>query len=118
MPGSWNVKPGKGHQVRILHQQIQNMNEAVFARIIRQQKLTIANDTVTVQTGQLPQRRDRSAQDWEMSTLYFETHPDATVQQAMMDLQGRWHATRPNQASYMDITLRKAHLHIAKKRQQ
>ena len=47
LPGSVNVKPGKGHTVYLLHSCVQNLDEKVFLGITSQDSLCIVGSEVT-----------------------------------------------------------------------
>ena len=111
LPGSVNVKPGKGHVVYLLHSSVQNLDEAVFLEITSKDSLHIEGDIVSP-VVKAPARSasgpDQSRADWRMCCSYFEKYPSHSVERALADLQKKFLARRPNQGYYEALTVRKA----------
>ena len=111
LPGSVNVKPGKGQVVSLLHSSVQNLNEEVFLRITSKDSLRMVGDNVTA-VAKAPPRSlnapDHSRADWCMCCAYFEKNPKHSVEQALVDMEKKFLAQRPNQTYYQTLTVKKA----------
>ena len=69
LPGSVNVKPGKGNPVALLHSYLQDMDEAFFLQLVPSPKLCVdaAGAKVLPQAAAAQSSVDRSRQDWRMA---------------------------------------------------
>lgn len=77
LPGSINVKAGKGNRILLLHACLQDLNEKAFLKLVPDPPLyseakSRAQATTSVATT------DRSREDWRMACKFFEEHADAT----------------------------------------
>ncbi|CAJ1328574.1 unnamed protein product, partial [Effrenium voratum] len=96
MPGSINRKPQKMAPAMLLHSCLQNLNEAQYLHMVRPPLLRLQGGGVHVEALKDKPVVDRSREDWGIACRYFESHPAATVDDAVRDCQLT--ATRPNQA--------------------
>lgn len=115
LPGSVNVKPGKGNQVTLLHSCLQDMDEAVYMRLAPKTTFSFGDSGPHVRTA--PPRQpagglDCSKLDWAMACSFFEEHPEAQLEEARGMLAGRFQAQRANQGYYEDLTLSNAFAHV------
>ena len=120
LPGSVNVKVGKGNRVLLLHSCLQNMNEQAFLQVVPDPKLahkTASQQVCPATPKRNPADPDRSAQDWAMVCAFLEANPDMDVAMAHEQLRGKFLAVRPNQTYYEQLTIRKAHQHTQPKLQ-
>ena len=87
LPGSWNIKTGRGCQVKILHSSVGDLDESVLSKcLLPLPKVRVDSNRVVVSSGAAGS--DRSATDWRTCCEYFESHPGATVEMAMAALAG------------------------------
>jgi hypothetical protein len=94
LPGSLNVKPGKGGGVFLLHRQISYMCEKAFLEITAGTSIEIKGSEM--QLVRKPPTRaqaqgstvavDRSADDWKMCCTYFEGKRQASLKEATEEL--------------------------------
>ena len=117
LPGSINVKHGKGQPAVLLHAKVQNLCEATFLRVTA--KTDIKGDGASVSAHQKQPRvkaPDLSAHDWAMCCEFFEHSEGATVEDALAELSGKFSAKRANQAYYEKLTATNAHKKVASKK--
>ena len=115
LPGSVNVKVGKGNRVTLLHSSLEDMDEQVYLRLVPDTALCFDGSAPRVRS--LPPRHpagglDRSKLDWAMACAFFEENVDATVQEGQAKLAGSFQAQRGNQEYYETLTVRKAFEHV------
>ena len=114
LPGSVNVKPGKGCRVELLHGCLQDMCEPEYLKCTSEKALSLGADgALTVR--ERPAKRaltpcDRSAADWSKACAFFEANPEATEEKALATLE--FSARRPNQAYYNSLTVSNARKHV------
>ncbi|CAJ1444601.1 unnamed protein product [Effrenium voratum] len=110
MPGSINRKPQKMAPAMLLHSCLQNLNEAQYLHMVRPPLLRLQGGGVHVEALKDKPVVDRSREDWGIACRYFESHPAATVDDAVRDCQLT--ATRPNQEYYVRRTFGQALRHV------
>lgn len=111
LPGSVNVKVGKGNHVLLLHSCLQNMNEQAFLQVVPDPKLV--RKTASQQVCPAPPKRN-PADDLKTGQwfgAFLEANPDMDVAMAHEQLRGKFLAVRPNQTYYKQLTILKAHQH-------
>jgi hypothetical protein len=115
LPGTVNVKGGKGCVAVLTHCCTQDMDEATFLQITSGKRFSLKGDEVEVQSlppkgigPKSPNGMDRSAQDWKMCCAFFETHPGASIEEARQQLNGQWSKAHNDMAAYTARTLEKS----------
>ena len=125
LPGSLNVKLGKGNCVDLLHTDRQFMCEKTYLE-------TTASTRIKLQDGAIclePQPRksavicqekvDMSNRDFAMCCQYFEADPNASIEQAAKELKGKFVADRKGyQRNYENLTIANAHARVASRQKQ
>lgn len=112
LPGSVNVKVGKGSRVLLLHSCLQNMNEQAFLQVVPDPKLVRKTASQLV----CPAPPKRNPADAQVGA-FVEANPDMDVAMAQEQLRGKFSAVRPNQTYYKQLTILKAHQHTRPKLQ-
>ena len=115
LPGSMNVKPGKDQPVELLHAETQDMDEHMYLSLTPAHLLCVRGQTLqpVCRPPKLrPAKEDLSSRDWSMCCAFFEARPQATLEDAKVALHDRFHAVRPNQSYYQNLTLQKAFRHV------
>ena len=85
-PGTVNVKDGKGCVAFLRKGCGQDIDESSFLEVTRGKRSCLKDRGLEVHALPLtgigptcPNRMDRSSQDWKMCCCYFETHPQASI---------------------------------------
>ena len=103
LPGSKNVKPGKGNVVDIAHCEQQDLDEAFFVSLLGRTQIVLKRGELVVQTTKPKNTTwvDDSGLDWTMACEFFEHNLAVTKADALSELTGKWLASRPTQWSLL-----------------
>jgi hypothetical protein len=115
LPGTVNIKDGKGCVAVLTHCCTQDMDETTFLQITSGRRFSLKGGEMEVQTlppkgigPKWPNGIDRSAQDWKMCCAFFETHPGASIDEARQQLKGQFSKDHNDMATYTARTLEKS----------
>ena len=87
LPGTTNIKDGKGCVAVLTHSERQNMDETSYLKLTSGKRFALKDGALRI-TSQPPSRNvqgtivDRSAQDWKMCCTYFESNREANIEDA------------------------------------
>lgn len=111
LPGSINRKPEKQCHTHLLYSGLANLDEAQYLQLTSNPQMRLQHGSV--QTDSAPPKRDISRDDWREACHFFESNPQATLEDAIQHCPLL--AKRGNQDYYARLTLNKAMNHVRAK---
>lgn len=81
LPGSINRKPEKQCHTHLLYSGLANLDEAQYLQLTSNPQMRLQHGSV--QTDSAPPKRDISRDDWREACHFFESNPQATLEDAI-----------------------------------